>query len=380
MEEKREMQDSDNMNHFPGNHGDEESQQAENPGTVEEQDSRFQAGEQSSTRNVGIDLGYGFVKFIDNEKTVMFPSIVGSGDDIQYQSEMVMETDPLENLHIEIGSESFFVGDLAIRQSEIVSRSLDQDRSKDKNSKVLMLTALNLMCTRDDQQFNVVSGLPTNYYAAYKDDWKNSLTGSYKTSIWREGQLWERNFHIKNARIVPQPFGTLFNLLLNNNGEIVDQDLTREMVGIVDIGYKTTDLAVSYNTEFIDRLSFSTTTALSTISRLIGDKLRREYKVDKEDHMLDECISKKTVKIAGKEHDISAWVDNAFKMVAGKIATEIESKWDFKQFDRILLTGGGGQEMSSYIINSFPNMVLVEEAQFANVRGYQKLAQKIFNG
>ena len=333
---------------------------------------------QSSTQKVGVDLGYGFVKYLDDSKEYIFPSVVGLGGDIQYKSDMFLETDTLKNLHIEIGNESFFVGDLAIRQSEIASRSLDQDRSKDKNSKVLMLTALNLLSKRDEQQFNLVTGLPTNYYAAYKDDWKNSLEGNYKTRMWKDDKLWERSFHVNNAKIVPQPFGTLFNLLLNNSGEIVDQDLTNQMVGIVDIGFKTTDLAVSNNTEYIDRLSFSTTTALSTIYRIVGERLLREYKIDKEDHQLDECINSKTIKIAGQEHDISTLIDNAFRMVAGKIATEIESKWDFKQFDRILLTGGGGKTLSPYITNSFPNMVLVDDAQVANVKGFQKLANKIY--
>ncbi len=356
----------------------ENSEQAEEQ--VEKQVEKLgkEEEQQSSVRNVGVDLGYGYVKFLDGEKEYMFPSIVGSGDDIQYRSEMFLEPDLLKNLHIEIGKETFFVGDLAIRQSEIASRSLDQDRSKDKNSKVLMLTVLSLLTSKEDQQFNLVTGLPTNYYGAYKDDWRNSLLGSYKTNIWKDGKLKECSFQIKNARIVPQPFGTLFNLLLNHEGEVVDQELSKEMVGIVDIGFKTTDMAVANHTEFIDRLSFSTVTALSTIYRLVGERLRREYKIDKEDHHLDDCISSRTIKIAGEEHDISSWVDSAFRMVAGKIATEIESRWDFKQFDRILLTGGGGEALSPYIKNSFPNMVLVEDAQVANVKGYQKLACKIF--
>lgn len=359
------------------NESDMEMESKNNEATSEAEATKSE--NKAGVQNVGIDLGYGYVKILENQKPYMFPSIVGVGSEIQYKSDMLLETDPLKNLHIEIGNESFFVGELAIRQSEIASRSLDQDRSKDKNAKVLTLTALTLLCQKDEEQFNIVTGLPTNYYAAYKDDWRDALIGNYKTKIWREGKLWERSFSVKSARIVPQPFGTFFNQLLNHNGEVVDESLTGEMVGIVDIGFKTTDLAVSNNAEFIDRLSFSTTTALSSIYRIIGDRLRREFKVDKEDYELDECITNKKIKIAGEEHDLSAWVDNTFRMVAGKIATEIESKWDYKMFDRILLTGGGGEAMSHYIVDSFPNMTVVEDPQTANVRGFQKLAQRVFN-
>lgn len=368
MEQQWEIQGTDSNSENNKEHTEE----------IENQEKKNEK-EESSVNNVGLDLGYGLVKYLDGEEAYSFPSVVGQGSELQYQSDLIADIDPLSNLHIQIGKELFFVGDLAIRQSEIASRSLDQDRSKDRNSKVLMLTALSLLCKKDKQNFNIVTGLPTNYFAAYKDDWKNSLVAEYNTSLFKDGKVHECSFSITDARIVPQPFGTLFDKTLNSAGEIIDEEIPKEIVGIIDIGYKTTDLAVANRTEFIDKLSFSTTTALSSAYNIVGDRLRREYKVDKEEYQLEECIKNKTVKIAGEKHDISSVVDSAFKMVAGKIATEIESKWDYKQFDRILLTGGGGKVLSQYITSSFPNMELVEEPLIANVKGYQKLARKIFS-
>lgn len=332
----------------------------------------------SSVKNVGVDLGYGYVKFFEGKEPRMFPSVVGLGKSTKYKNDLMMDADPLKNLHIVIGDKSYFVGELAIRQSEVASRSLDQDRSKDKNAKILMLTALSLLCKWEEQDFNLVTGLPTNYYAAFNESWKETLKGDFETKLSRDGKFLTRQFSVDKIRVVPQPFGTLFDQVLNSMGKIVDQELTESRVGIVDIGFKTTDLAAADNMEFIDKFSYSTSTGLNNVYRLVGDVLRRDFKIDREDHQLDGCIDTKQIKVAGKTNDISNYVDEAFKIVAEKIITEIDSRWDFREFDRILLTGGGGKVLGPYLLERFANMVLVDEPQLANVRGYQKLSNNIF--
>ncbi|MBZ4655027.1 MAG: hypothetical protein JG781_2384, partial [Peptococcaceae bacterium] len=42
------------------------------------------------------------------------------------------------------------------------------------------------------------------------------------------------------------------------------------------------------------------------------------------------------------------------------------------------LTGGGGKAISEYFLPKFPQAVLVNGPQFANVRGYLKLASALF--
>lgn len=333
----------------------------------------------SSAKTVGIDLGYGFVKILEGERELKFPSVVGVGGSLNFSSGLSIKSNPLDNLAIDIDKKTYFVGNMAVKHSEIASRSLDQNRVEDINTKVLLLTSLGLLTQWEKQDFNLVTGLPTGYYGGYKEDWNENLKGDYKLVLSDGKNKQEKSFTIKNSNIIPQPFGTLYDRLLNDFGKIEDQELSEMTVGVVDIGFKTTDLAVASEMDFVEKLSSSTTTALSNAYRIIANKLREGYKVDKENYQLDKIIEKGEIRLAGKKHDLSDLKTEVYSQVATKIATEIESQWDYRDLDIILLTGGGGQALSEFLLPQFSNMVLVNNPQFANVRGYQKLAKSLFN-
>ena len=93
-------------------------------------------------KNIGIDLGFGFVKATNGEKDIIFPSVVGAGQDLTYRSELTTYVEPIENLAVTIDGKKYFVGDLAVRQSEIVSRSLGENHAQDKNTRVLLPATL----------------------------------------------------------------------------------------------------------------------------------------------------------------------------------------------------------------------------------------------
>lgn len=332
------------------------------------------------TKNVGIDLGYGFVKATDGDKEYVFPSVVGSGHDLKYRSELskLGQNQGLDSLVITMEGRKYFVGDLAVRQSEIASRSLDQNRAEDKNTRILLYATLALFSQWEQQSFNIVTGLPTVYYSSYRDTWVSALQGSQTVRFSNGQEERERTITIEKVRVVPQPFGTLYDRVLNNIGNVVDTDLTRLTVGVVDVGFKTSDFAVSDGLEYIERLSSSTTTGLSSAYGLIAERLREEFRINKENYELDEIVSRGQIRIAGKPYDISHIKREAFERVATKIITELESLWDYRSMDVILLTGGGGQALSEFLLPRFNNAFLVEGAQAANVRGYLKLANNIF--
>lgn len=337
------------------------------------------AGWNNGIKNVGIDLGYGFVKLMNKNEEIMFPSVVGLGKELQFHSFLGNHHSPLDNLVIGVDGKQYFVGDLAIRQSDFASRSLDQNRINDQNAKVLLLTSLVLLSQWENENFNLVTGLPTNYFSAYHLEWGQALKRRYEVTFGANGSTTTKKFSVKNVRIVPQPFGTLYDQMLNSFGKVINREMARLMVGIVDIGFKTTDFAVANQLEFIEHLSASTTTALSTAYRLIANRLRQDFKIDKELHELDKIIQKGIVRIAGNSHDITEIRDEIYERVAMKIITELASLWDYRDFDVILLTGGGGQVLAPYLLPHFTNAMLVDKAQHANVRGFHKLAHQIFS-
>ena len=332
----------------------------------------------ANRRSIGVDLGYGFVKALDSGIEITFPSVVGMGKEIKFFSGMINKDVKVDNLNIIFEGQRYFVGDLAMRQSDIASRGLSQDRVNDKNYKILLLTILSLLAKGDEEIHSVVTGLPTNFFGAYRDEVSQGILGKYEIQIGPKGQEKTKKITLKDAYIIPQPFGTLYDQILGNTGETIFKDYNSQVVGIVDIGFKTSDFAVSNQLEYIDHLSFSTNTALSDAYNIISDTLRNDYKIDKENFELDKIISEGVLKVAGTPHDIKEMKNRTFQFIASKIVTELESQWNYRDFDAILLAGGGGKALAEFILPHFPNMKLVEDPQHANVRGFQKIANKVF--
>ncbi len=324
---------------------------------------------------LGVDIGYGFVKGFDGQNEIVFPSVAGIGRDISYQSQLTTYQSPLDTLAIGYNGKKYFIGDYAIRQSSIPSRSLDIKKPEDLNTLLLFLTTLGLYSNEPNQEFNIVTGLPTNYILSYQEQLKHILSGDHHIKLRIKGRDEERNMSVNGVNIVPQPFGTLFNLVLNGNGEVADHEMSKKVVGIADIGFKTADFVVSDSLEFVDRLSSSSINGMVSAYEIIAAMIRSRYKIDKKDYELDQIVKNKTIKIAGVDHDISDIISEAFYNLASKIKTELDSLWDYRELDTIILTGGGGEALSEYLIPKFNNMVLVPDAQFANVKGFWKLAR-----
>jgi len=328
-------------------------------------------------KNVGIDLGYGYVKVTDGQTAHVFPSTVGIGQKIRFKSLLTSFQKPTDNIVITVDNKKYFIGDLAIKQSEIVSRSLGRNRIEDTSAKVLLLAALALYSDKDDQSFSVITGLPVDYYSTFRDDWSELMLGMHAVKI-ENGQEKSKIIRIDKLQIIPQPFGTLYDKVLDSEGEPLDENFNDMKVGIVDIGFKTSDFAVADNLEFIDKLSKSSEIAMGTSFNILSDKFREKYLINRESYELDKVVETGILKVAGEIINVEDTINESFAILADKVATEINSLWDKREMDKIILTGGGGEAIAKYLLPKFANMELIQGAQFANVRGYQKLCCNLY--
>ena len=168
-------------------------------------------------------------------------------------------------------------------------------------------------------------------------------------------------------------------MFLDYNGTLIDESLAASKVGMIDIGFRTTDYIVVDNLENIDRLSGSSNTALSTAYFIIADMLKEEFKITKPIYQLDEIVRNGVIRISGKAYNLDEIKKHAFSMVAEKLVTEINGLWINKwELDMVFISGGGGMAISEYLLPAFENALLVKEAQFANVYGFRKLAQRLY--
>ena len=131
---------------------------------------------------IGLDIGFGFTKGTNGRDSLVFKSIFGDASDIQYREQMLGTPTIEEHLHVSIDGQEYFVGELAERQSNVRSFTLDQNQFISDFSKVMALTAISNLAERNEP-VRVVTGLPISYYRRHRKELKERLKGRYPVML-----------------------------------------------------------------------------------------------------------------------------------------------------------------------------------------------------
>ncbi len=200
---------------------------------------------------IGIDVGFGFTKACMGNERVIFKSIIGESSEIQFFSN-IAENSETSNLHISIDNKSYYIGEFAEIQSNVRQFTLDQDKLLNEFLKLLALTAIGTSIKEENATVNVVSGLPVIYLRKYHRKFSEILSGKHRITFHSmDGKKVTKNIHINKVKMMPQPIGSIFNLLMDEEGKIATQDLIKKKVGIIDIGFRTTDVTIFDKLQYI---------------------------------------------------------------------------------------------------------------------------------
>lgn len=332
---------------------------------------------------VGLDIGFGFTKATNGREFVVFKSLLGEAADIQFRMN-IGRGEPARNLHVTVDGQSYFVGEYAEQQSNVRQFTLDQEQLTADMSKVLTLTALgHLLDTY--APVHLVTGLPVGYYRDYQPRLKKLLAGTHDVTFEQsDGAAQTRQFNIGQIRVIPQPLGSVFNLLMNDAGRIGNRDLARDKIGVVDIGFRTTDFCIFDRLQYVERGSATTDTGISRCFSLIAKKLREESGVNLELFRLYKAVETGFIKIRGKEYNLTRMRDAVFASTAQIIAGDAERLWaDDWDMDAILITGGGAMELAALLTPLISGQVIPVDAgidaRLNNVQGYQKYARYLWD-
>jgi plasmid segregation protein ParM len=322
------------------------------------------------------DIGFGYTKATDGRQFQIFKSILGEANEAQF-AESLLPVAQAQPRHFEIGDEAFFVGDLAETQSRGRSFTLDPVQFLSQQAQRLALAGLAPLAA-DNEPLRVVTGLPISFFRRHKDTLTALLQGRHKiTIVQANGTREEKTLYIERARVIPQPFGSMFNLMLNNVGKPASQRFLSEKIGIIDIGFRTADYAVCDKTKYSERGSQSTDSGMSMAYSAIVNYLHEKSGVNIELFRLYEGISRGSIKIKGKLYDLKPITEQAFTYLASRIATEVNRQWsDDWDIDAIVLTGGGSAVLAQHLIPLLEGEVLPippdTDGRLNNVSGYYK--------
>lgn len=162
---------------------------------------------------------------------------------------------------------------------------------------------------------------------------------------------------------------------MQSRPEVVDMT-----VGVIDIGGRTTDIAVMLPGQCIDHArTTSVEVGVQDVSAILESKLNdrfsRQYgqRVSLSAKQLSESLTG-SVRIFGKQEDVSRELSAAAGETMERLKREINKHLiGASSMDKILLVGGGA-EIFSGIGSLFPNIEIPTDPAFANARGFAKYA------
>lgn len=326
-----------------------------------------------------IDLGFLYTKAIIGGKPILMKSVVGNAKPQRFADLNMGLKEDVDNLQCRVGTEEYFVSDLAIDQSDVILHSLKDDRFDSEATEVLTKTVFALGL-EGETETKIVSGLPVSHYAEYKKNISNLFLGKFHNfNVHDNGKPIMGTVRVNQGVFIPQPFGALLNRVLDSNGNISDKALAGKTVAVIDPGFGTTDVYVADALSPVERLTFSTKTAMNHAYGLIANKIEEQFGVILPLHAVEKIVRKGEFRKSGKVYPMHQVIQWAYKSTAQQLIAEITNKWKtIHEIDHILLAGGGGQALSKFILPEFPNIELLDDPQWAVVKGYYKWGVRQF--
>jgi plasmid segregation protein ParM len=328
---------------------------------------------------MAIDIGYGWSKGLTlHAQPALIASLVGPAEAIRYESDVIPANG--HGIAVEVDGRWYFVGEQAELQSASASQTLDVTRTGSVEQKALFYALASELLPTTVDQVVVVSGLPV---ADYDDKHKATLRDMLKGAhvVKRQGKR-ERRFEVTGVHNMPQAMGSLFALVLDRQGKLIDGDLAGARVGIVDCGMLTTNYILADRVRYVEVESDSITTGMAETLQKVAKDLKREYGLEWSLQLgkVDRAVRTRTVEPYGDPVNITHLVTPHLEALADTVISKARSLWGGGiELKAVVLTGGGSLEMAPYFRKVFPHVRTVGgDPQFANVTGYLRAGLRKF--
>ncbi len=319
--------------------------------------------------SAGLDIGYSSTKVRHSGGSFRVPSIIGTNEE-WFSMDAKKET-------VEIYGEKLLVGKAAIDQSQIVQRREDRGWINTTMYKQLMTYALVRACNESggqDTDICVVSGLPMAFFNRDADTLKGLLIGLHSATI----NDVEVAVNVRQARVVPQPYGTLLNYALTEEGGLIG-DRADKRIGVIDVGGKTTNILSVDKMAEMSREATSVNVGGWTIVKSLTDYIQAEYPdADDRASVIEEIVVSKDFVYYGERINITDIIKGITEQAAKQISAEITQRWGSgAQFEKILVTGGGAELVGEAVVEILPQAEIVADPVLSNAQGFYKFANRI---
>jgi len=262
-----------------------------------------------------------------------------------------------------------------VLQSRHLKRREDRGWVESEEWYYLFLSAISELTTATQVDLRIVTGLPVSFYTD-KDGVRDKLLGEHR--VQREGRS-AQVLKVTDCRVIPQPFGSLLSLALDNQGRIVDNGLATGVVGVIDVGGKTTNLLSVNRLSEISRETSSVSVGAWSVARAVRAYIANHCPdLELWGHQILDAIKNMQVGYFGEPIDLREVIDSALAPLAEQVIAEATQLWNGAAgLDVILVSGGGALLLGPTIKSHFRHARIVSEPIFANAFGFWRFAQRL---
>jgi plasmid segregation protein ParM len=320
-----------------------------------------------------LDLGWGYTKYstknpVDGEVEFhSFPSLAPRHTGVDMTMSIMGRRDTavvnVDGTKYEVGPDS---GDLDVNDA---SRSLNDNFIHTEQYKAVFFGALHYI--GEPQIDLLVVGLPLSGMGSAAK-LKELMVGTHKISE-------TVTVVVKDALVLPQPLGGLYHCfsLAGTRPEL--EFIKEEMNLVIDPGFLTFDFLLSNGEKVVENRSSAHTGGVSKVLRSIGESISAKFGIKYENlGAIDKGLRRRKIKINGEVEQLEEHIKNTRSVLEGSVNYLRNIVGDGSDIDNIILLGGGSGIYRKTIEQYYPKHTLIalDEAQTANVRGYQAAGER----
>lgn len=188
---------------------------------------------------------------------------------------------------------------------------------------------------------------------------------------------------ITHHEVISEGIGAWIDFIMTKTADgqfEINNEMVSKRIAIVDLGGRTTDIAVIQNWDVDTRRSGTIEEGMLKVNDILRDRVLDEYSAELDDEQVDRALNEGKIQLFGQDMDASTMVKDSKSEVIGSIRNEVMKRLgNGADLYRVLFVGGGSLAFGEQIKAWFPhNHVMVDNPVFANARGMQKFAEFSF--
>src|SRR5574342_659783 len=337
----------------------------------------------TKSRIAAVDVGNDSIKAIfgefDNELNI--PNIVArdTEDRPVIGIEELDTKDPIDGIHIRVHSPAlkennaiYRVGSLATKSDKATELDPGSSKSEEDQTLVMLFATLALDAVQEengklfprsknviDANYTLGTGLPLREVKEGKDaGYRSKLVGSVhqvEFLVTPKYQGLKVNIKFDEVKVYPEGFAAFINLVLDNNGKIINKDLIDKRILIQDIGGLSTDIAVIKNRNVDDDKAQGFNLGVSESLEAIREEIRTKHGVELDSRRdVVEIITKKSdrnhIMVKGSRTSVNDITDRILLDLAKKQYRLLRNVWQRNsQTEICYFVGGGANVLKEYL-------------------------------